>query len=138
MARTKKTNVETEVKDQSAEKASSVIENIVIPGTSITNTMLNNFRSKYKKLYRSDYIDDIYIWHRLNRRDFTEICNDTEKIDDEEKLVIEREKRFCYAAVLYPNKERLEELFEDDTISSRIAEEILYKSGFFRPQTREI
>ena len=142
MARTKKTNIDvevkTEVKDPIVEKTQKVIERIVIPGTNITDSMLNDYRTKYKKLYRSDYIDDVYIWHRLNRHDFTKICGETESIKDEEELITEREKRFCYASVLFPQKERLEELFEDSEISSKIAEEILYKSGFFRPQTREI
>ena len=114
------------------------ITEYAIPETDITKEELDELKKEYKKLFRTFFIDDVYIWHRINRKTFNDICAETENIEDEDEMIAAREKRFCEECIIYPRKEKMEESIQDDIIASKLAQEILYKSGFFRPITDEI
>ena len=111
---------------------------IAIIGTTVTTKQLNEYKKKYKKVFFTDFAGQYFVWHRLGRNDFTTTYNETEDIEDQSKQADEREKRFFKAAMLYPEGEELEALLDDEILVSRVCDEILYKSGFFRPQTMEL
>jgi len=110
----------------------------VIPGTTITADELDKFKQEYKKVFLTDYMGNRYLWHRLNRKTFGEICDATEEIKDDEELLAAREREFVKACVLYPDAEQVAKDVEDEMISSRISREILFKSGFYQPTTVEL
>lgn len=111
---------------------------IAIPATDITENKLAELKKKYKKLYQTFYIDKVYVWHRLDRKTFNTVCENTKNIEDEDTLVSERERRFCEDCIVYPHADELKNDLNDDVIPTKLAQEILYKSGFFRPVTQEI
>ena len=60
-------------------------------------------------------------------------------IEDEDELMREREKQFVQKAVLYPDQEKLTALLDDsDVIADTLSQEILFKSGFYRPVSQEV
>lgn len=111
---------------------------IAIAGTDITENELASLKKDFKKLFQTFYIDKVYVWHRLNRKTFNTVCDDTKDIEDEDELVAERERRFCRDCIVYPRAKELEGDLDDDVIPTKLAQEILYKSGFFRPVTQEL
>lgn len=111
---------------------------IAIADTDITENKLKELKKKYKKIYVTDYVDSRYVWHRLNRKTFSDICDATEEIEDEDALIEERERRFCAACIVYPNAETVKGNLDDDVMASKVAREILYRSGFFPPTTKEV
>lgn len=111
---------------------------IAIPDTDITESQLKDLKKQYKRIFVTDYVDRRYVWHRLNRRTFSDICDATQEIEDEDKLINEREKRFCKACIMYPAADVVEADVEDDVMASKLSREILYRSGFFPPTTTEV
>lgn len=151
MPRVKKSQVEEPVVQATEEQVIPKVEQpapeqpeedtspIVVYGTTITENQLKHYKEQYKKIYFTDFAGQFFVWHRLNRADFTNIYNDTENIEDLETQTTEREVRFCEAAILYPEADVLDAMLKnDDILTSRICDEILYKSGFFKPQTVEL
>ena len=111
---------------------------IAIPDTEVTESQLKEYKKQYKRIFVTDYVDKRYVWHRLNRRTFSDICDATEKIEDEDELIAERERRFCEACIVYPDADKVKADVEDDVMASKLAREILYRSGFFPPTTSEV
>lgn len=126
--------------EQAAPKAEAPKKDdpIAIPDTDITESQLKELKKQYKRIFVTDYVDKRYVWHRLNRRTFSDICDATQEIEDEDKLINEREKRFCKACILFPAADVVEADVEDDVMASKLAREILYRSGFFPPTTTEV
>lgn len=127
-------NNEIEKEELETEKKSD----IAIPGTDITEDKLAEFKKEHKKVFASAYAGKIYVWHRLNRKTFSTICDATAEIEDDDELLVAREKEFCKAAILYPAAEEVEKDMEDEVIASHMAREILFRSGFYQPQTTEL
>ena len=113
-------------------------EPIAVPDTDITESQLKDLKKQYKRIFVTDYVDRRYVWHRLNRRTFSDICDATEEIEDEDKLINEREKQFCKACIVYPVADIVADDVEDDVMASKLSREILYRSGFFPPTTKEV
>lgn len=101
-----------------------------IPGTDVTQEELKDFKKDYKRIFQSTYTGRIFIWHRLNRRTFAQVCEMVKGIEDMKKLVSLREKEIVKRCVLYPRKEMMLELAENPMVVSRIGQEILQRSGF--------
>ena len=131
MANKEKLNedVEVETKNESP---------IAIPGTDITEENLAELKKEYKKVFASAYAGKIYVWHRINRKSFSEICDATAEIEDDDELLVTREREFCKACIVHPAAEEVEKDMEDEVISSHMAREILFRSGFYQPQTTEL
>lgn len=123
---------------ENAELEAEQVSPIAIPGTDITEEKLAELKKEYKKVFASAYASKIYVWHRLNRKAFSEICDATAEIEDDDELLATREKEFCKACILYPPAEEVEKDMEDEVISSHMAREILFRSGFYQPQTTEL
>lgn len=125
-------------KEEPAAEAPKKNDPIAIPDTNVTESQLKEYKKQFKRIFMTDYVDRRYVWHRLNRRTFSDICDATQEIEDEDKLINEREKRFCKACILYPSADIVELDVEDDVMASKLAREILYRSGFFPPTTTEV
>lgn len=113
----------------------------VVPGTDITQEKLEEYKKEYKKIYLTQYMGETYVWHRLNRKTFGKICDETEQIEDADELMTAREIEITKACTIYPDAGRLEEILQEDDdnmVSQRIAREIMYRSGFYQPQTVEL
>lgn len=109
-----------------------------IPGTTMTVEELKTYKAQYKKIYMTNYIDKTYLWHRLNRKTFGVICEQTKDIKDDKALILAREKKFVKACTIYPDEETVKKDVEDPMVADRVGKEILYKSGFYQPETKEL
>lgn len=125
-------------KDAAAKAEPEKEDPVGIPGTAITEFELKALKKQYKKIFVTDYIGKRYVWHRIGRKAFSDICDATEKIEDDTELIAEREKRFCKECVIYPDAETVAEDVENDVIAFKLSQEILYRSGFFPPATKEV
>ena len=134
---------ETEIQEEAtAAKEVEEVDNtpIAVPGTNITEKELDALKKQYKKIFKTSFIDDVFIWHRLDRRTFSDIIANTAAIEDEEEKVSTREQEFIKAALVYPeiNDDFIGFLKTEDIIVTGLAEEILYRSGFVPPKTEQI
>ena len=129
-------DTDTEAKEETSEEPD--FSPIAVPDTDITEKKLAAYKEMYGKLYVTDYMGSRYVWRRLTQDEFTTIAEDTDHIEDDDELVSTREKEFFKLCALYPGKEQVEKDIEDDMITTRIAREILFRSGFFPPRTVEL
>lgn len=111
---------------------------VAVPGTTVLESTLKAWKEQYKKVFVTDYMGQRYVWRRLTDEEFREVAKNTESIKDEDTLVAAREKEFCKLCTLYPDKEKVEKDMDDNLVSSKVAGEILYHSGFFPPRTIEL
>lgn len=112
---------------------------IAVPMTDITETRLRELKSEHKRIFVTDYAGQRFVWHRLNRKTFADICESTENIEDEEEMISSREKLTCERCIVYPETAKVSELIEgDDIVAQKLSREIFYRSGFFPPQTTEV
>ena len=112
---------------------------IAILGTSVTQKQLDAMKEKYgkKNIFKTTFLDDTFVWHKLNRAAFSKVISDTRDIKDKEEQTTKCEQEFVRAAVLWP--EITEEfLVEEDVMVSGLSEEILYRSGFVPAQTERV
>lgn len=112
---------------------------IAILGTSVTQKQLDAMKEKYgkKNIFKTTFLDDTFVWHKLNRAAFSKVISDTRDIKDKEEQTTKCEQEFVRAAVLWP--EITEEfLVDEDVMVSGLSEEILYRSGFVPAQTERV
>lgn len=129
-------DTDREAKEEAPEEPD--FSSIAVPDTDITEKKLAAYKEMYGKLYVTDYMGSRYVWRRLTQDEFTTIAEDTDHIEDDDELVSTREKEFFKLCILYPSKEQVEKDIEDDMIMTRVAREILFRSGFFPPRTVEL
>ena len=128
----------TETKESKAEVDNSPI---AIPGTDVTENRLKELKETYRKLYQTEFDDDIFIWHALSRNEFTNIVNKTAEIEDDELRIIEREKLFVKAACIFPSADSKEMdtfIKDEDVMTTTLSNEILQRSGFVAPKTKRL
>lgn len=112
---------------------------VVVPGTDITIAQLEEYKKQFKKVFKTQFVDEVFVWHRLDRKTFSAIITETKGIEDGELRIETREKAFCEAAVLYPSAEVLKQIIADeDVLVTGLSEEILFKSGFVPPKTEQL
>lgn len=130
--------VKTEKTEKEKETKTANEDPIAINGTTITKSQLEDLKKKYKKIFLTNYIGKVFVWHRINRSVFAEICNATKDIKDDDELIDAREKMFCERAIVYPSLEEVKADIDVDIIYDTLSQEIMYRSGFHRPSTKEI
>lgn len=112
---------------------------IAIIGTTITEKKLNELKSLYGKrgIFKTRFVNDMFIWHKLNRSTFSKIISMTRDIEDKEEQNIKCEQEFVRAAVIWP--EITQDFLENEDVTvAGLSEEILYNSGFVPPQTERL
>lgn len=112
---------------------------IAILGTGVTQKQLAAWKEKFgkKNIFKTAFLDDIFVWHKLNRAAFSSVITATKDIKDKEEQVTKCEQEFVRAAVLWP--EITEEFLKDEDVTvSGLSEEILFRSGFVPAQTERV
>ncbi len=105
--------------------------------TQITPELLAEFKSEYRKIYKTTTIDgqDIY-WRRLTRSDYKEIMAETEGIKDTNERLWEREELVCRRVVVYPCKEVFDEFLRENAGTASILSDDIYEKSGFRMTSR--
>ena len=99
--------------------------------TELTTELLKELKAEYKKLYKTVLDGDVYIWHKLSRKDYKKIMKDYEDIDDQSERLWAREEAACRLSVVYPCGEVIEEVMNSSAgMATMLSEEIYEKSGF--------
>ena len=99
--------------------------------TELTSELLKELKAIHKKLYKTILDGDVYIWHKLSRKDYKKIMKDYEDIDDQSERLWAREEAACRLSVVYPCREVLEEAMNSTAgMATMLSEEIYEKSGF--------
>lgn len=112
---------------------------IAIIGTTITEKKLAELKKKYGKrgIFKTRFINDLFVWHKLNRATFSKIISQTRGIEDKEEQNIKCEQEFVKASVIWP--EITQDFLENEDVTvAGLSEEILYNSGFVPPQTERV
>ena len=133
-------DVDTKVEEVAEVEAEEEdITPIAVPFTDITEKKLKKLKEEHKKIFRTNFADSTFVWHRLNRQDFNKIAAEARDIEDREERFSTRERSIIRATVVFPHGEDLEHfLQEEDILTTSLSEEILYHSGFIPPQTDQL
>lgn len=101
----------------------------------VTQEMIDNWKKKYKHIWKTTIGNESFIFRALRRSEYVEVM--TTKYDDEAVKIFERQDEIVRKAVLYP--ENIAEVVDEvGGISSTIADAILEKSGFDMSHTEEL
>lgn len=110
-----------------------------VEGTRYPIKELEKAKQEYKKVYHTYYMGYHFIWHRINRANFTKILDSFVDIEDVKERAHKRMLAICDKCVLYPYAERFKELIDNgDIIPRGLADEILDRSGFVPAATKEL
>lgn len=103
--------------------------------TTELNEKINEWKEKYRAIYKTEIADEIVIWRTLTRKEYIDVMNmDT---DLEDMLIFERELAIAKSCILYPeNSEELLNSFAG--IAEVVARECMQKSGFGESSTEKI
>ncbi len=98
----------------------------------LTFDLIQEFKAQYKKVWKTTLVDGTEIvWRRLNRKEYKDIMKNYEDIEDRGERLMEREEAVCRAAILYPDKETVEDLINNMAgFAPVISDDIYDKSGF--------
>lgn len=98
----------------------------------LTDEQLEEWKSQYKRIYRCYLLDGTeIIWRRLNRTEYKQLVHDYQDLEDRDERLWAREEACCRACILYPGKEAVDQILEDNGgIASVLSDEIYEKSGF--------
>jgi hypothetical protein len=106
-----------------------------------TNEQLSEWINQYKKIFKTTLTDGtILIWRRLRRSEYREFMRKFGSIDEREERIWEREEATCKACILYPSKEEVESILENQAgVATLISDDIFANSGFtVKEETEEV
>lgn len=105
----------------------------------VDKKQLDSWKREFGEIYRTDLNDQVYIWHKLRRKDYIEVMSDESlnAIDNGDLRVFMRQEKILRKGVLYPSGEELEYLIDNNAgVAGNISDEIMLASGF-RPVRSE-
>lgn len=105
----------------------------------VDKKQLDSWKREFGEIYRTDLNDQVYIWHKLRRKDYIEVMSDESlnAIDNGDLRVFMRQEKILKKGVLYPSGEELEYLIDNNAgVAGNISDEIMLASGF-RPVRSE-
>lgn len=125
---------------KSIEKIMGKVDKTVL-NPSVSEDDLNKWKAEYGDVYRSRIADFEFFWHKIRRGDYVRIMSDEDlnKIDNIDVKIYYRQDIIIKNSVLYPDKEELDKILEDNAgISTTLADEIMIRSGFGRAQSEKV
>jgi len=105
----------------------------------VDKKQLDSWKREFGEIYRTDLNDQVYIWHKLRRKDYIEVMSDESlnAIENGDLRVFMRQEKILRKGVLYPSGEELEYLIDNNAgVAGNISDEIMLASGF-RPVRSE-
>ena len=105
--------------------------------TELTPELLKELKAQHKKLFKTVLGEDIFVWHKLNRKEYKQVMK---KLEDRDERLWAREEEACRLAIVYPCQEVIEEMLDESAgLATILSDEIYEKSGFrVAEQTEEV
>lgn len=96
---------------------------------------IQEWKQKYKRVFKNDIDGETIIWRRLKRGEYKNILKETES--DEDSKILTKQEKMVATAILYPFN--VQELIEENAgLATVLSEEILARSGFAISYTEEL
>jgi len=138
--KSKKQKEETQLDNETVDTINQIVDDmrtqfdVRVPLDSIVpSTQISEWKKQYGDVYRTDLNDEIFIWHKLRRRDYINLMSDTElnTITNNDLKVFLRQEKIMKTTVLFPTGERLENIIDANAgVAGNISDEIMLASGF--------
>lgn len=98
----------------------------------VSDEQILEWKKEYKKIFRTVLLDGSQIiWRKLKRKEFKDIIRDIELNKDRVEKVYGREENVCKAVILYPGKDEIETMLDEDAgLATLLSDEIYNQSGF--------
>ena len=108
--------------------------------TELTPELLKELKAQHKKLFKTVLGEDIFVWHKLNRKEYKQVMKKYEDVEDRDERLWAREEEACRLAIVYPCQEVIEEMLDESAgLATILSDEIYEKSGFrVAEQTEEV
>lgn len=99
----------------------------------VSNQQINAWKQEFGEVYRTDLNGQVYLWHKLRRKDYIDIMSNAEfsNIENSEVKVFLRQEEILRRGALFPNGEALDYIIENNAgVAANISDEIMLASGF--------
>ena len=100
---------------------------------------IGEWKQEHGRIFKTDVGEISVIWRKIKRREYGEIMDDNfggEGLTDYMR-VLKRQEAMVVKCTLWP--ENIEQIVEDTAgLATSVADEIVYRSGFEAPETKEL
>ena len=132
--------------DNENKKQENKNTNVTKESQELTRDMINEWRTQFGSIYRTDIGNKTIVWHKLNRGQYIQLMVSTgantdmateEDFDDRAKRIFERQENICRAATIWP--ENIDDIINEyGALATNLADEIMARSGFGITSTKEL
>lgn len=95
------------------------------------------WKAEFGKVYKTTIEGEEYIWRKLKRKEYVDIMSGSTENEDIDKVIYERQEKIVKMTVLYPSTIE-EDLEKSAGLAITLSDEIIAKSGFGEPETKEL
>ena len=99
----------------------------------VNKQQIDAWKQEFGEIYRTDLNGQVYIWHKLRRKDYIDIMSNAEfsNIENSEVKVFLRQEEILRRGALFPSGKELDYIIENNAgVAANISDEIMLASGF--------
>lgn len=99
----------------------------------VDKQQIDAWKQEFGEIYRTDLNGQVYIWHKLRRKDYIDIMSNAEfsNIENSEVKVFLRQEEILRRGALFPTGKELDYIIENNAgVAANISDEIMLASGF--------
>lgn len=99
----------------------------------VDRQQIDAWKQEFGEIYRTDLNGQVYIWHKLRRKDYIDIMSNAEfsNIENSEVKVFLRQEEILRRGALFPSGKELDYIIENNAgVAANISDEIMLASGF--------
>lgn len=101
-----------------------------------TDAQIMSWKTQFGRIFKTTIGDNIFVWRKVKRGEYVKIMSDSDEFISA-NLMYKRQEDIAKICTLFP-KNIVDVIASDAGIATTLAEEILAKSGFIIPQTKEL
>lgn len=104
----------------------------------LTDAQIAAWKAEHGKIFKNTVNDEVYVWRRLNRREYVDAMSFTSETNPEENLYL-RQNLIAMEVTLYPSKHIMAERIQQYAgLAGEISDRSILKSGFEVSKTEEL
>ena len=99
----------------------------------VDKQQIDAWKQEFGEIYRTDLNGQVYIWHKLRRKDYIDVMSNAEfsNIENSEVKVFLRQEEILRRGALFPTGKELDYIIENNAgVAANISDEIMLASGF--------